>query len=89
MQSKYVLTDWIKRFILFHFISLFLIYFSVVVSWSYSMTTGLLGMNSETFNNFEPTQNTMGWGVGFVHMLPVSSRCQSDRCEVMINTTAS
>jgi len=27
--------------------------------------------------------------VSFVHMLPVSSRCQSDRCEVMINTTAS
>lgn len=27
--------------------------------------------------------------VSFVHMLPVSSRCKSDRCEVMINTTAS
>ncbi len=35
------------------------------------------------------TPRVGGGGGGCVHMLPVSSRCQSDRCEVMINTTAS
>lgn len=65
--------------------------FSAIVSGSYSeWVYRVTEYEQQNFQQLWSCWKHHGLGgVVFVHMLPVSSRCQSDRCEVMINTTAS
>lgn len=104
-DSLYCFTLWIMIFIrfilnktlnvnMYSFLTQFyftLFYFSAMVSGSYSeWVYRVTEYEQQNFQQLWSCWKHHGLGgVVFVHMLPVSSRCQSDRCEVMINTTAS